>query len=249
MISLLRGRDGFAGRSRTSNPSQWNPNCIIHGIMRPVSLVVVLVLGFVLTSLVRASNDPVRAEMLSMSQALPMKGAVLVSIAELRSEALPMSVRNLLKKAIKLDENGRTSRAIEILDLALEEAPDFVQAHVAEAIGFLKMGQFARARSHTRMALELDPESIPARETMAAVELFDGNVIHARFGLEELLEVAPRRASTHELLGIALRRLGDETKSVEHLDLAGELRKHPPRPVYEDSGEYLFSFDGLFPFR
>lgn len=216
--------------------------------MRRLSFAIAFVLGFVVTSPVRATNDAVRAETLSMSQALPMKGAALVSFAELRSEALPKNVRDLLKRAIKLDENGRTSRAINILDLAIEEAPDFVQAHVAEAIGYLKMGQFALARSHTTMALELDPESIPARETKAAVELFDGNATRAKSELEELLKVAPRRASTHEFLGIALRRLGYQEKSAEHLDLATKLRKHPPRPLYDESGEHLFSFDRLFPF-
>ncbi len=170
-----------------------------------------------------------------MWQARSSEGAAVVSLAELRSQSLPKDTRELLKRAIELDERGKTASALGVLERALSEAPDFLQVHVAQAIAYVKFQELGKAREHVSGALALDPENIPAREVLAAIEIAEGNMAQAKELLETIVKVAPRRPMVHSYLSIVFEAEGLLDRARECARRSDQLRRHPPQPIETDT--------------
>lgn len=100
---------------------------------------------------------------------------LMVSFAELTTvEKIPKAARRLYTKALKADEKGEESSAMDQLRAAVELAPQFFQAHAALAVGCLKTGEPEEAEHEIERALQLNPYYLPGREIQAITWFIQG---------------------------------------------------------------------------
>jgi serine/threonine-protein kinase len=108
------------------------------------------------------------------------------------------------------DAAGRNYQA------AIDINPNFSQAHYLFCSTLAATGRFDEALSEGQIAVGLDPLSPPANMTFARVLCYTQRCEEAIDRIEKCFEIAPELWFLHWMLGVAYRRTGELTRSIEH---------------------------------
>lgn len=143
--------------------------------------------------------------------------------------ALDLSEKPLLQEARRLNQQGRTGEAIEILNQALERNPDshLTRAALVGAYGALK--QFDKVDEHYRLALESAPPTAPLLQNLARARFYQGRFEEARTALEQALVIDPYDAGAVSWLGIVYLRQNKPDQGIATLTRAVQMDSRDPQ--------------------
>lgn len=152
--------------------------------------------------------------------------------SELKKEML--SQRDNLKKYAKeyyLMGNECITQAHDIkaalanYEKALELDPKMVDAWVRKGITLFEDNKITEAEGCLNYAIKLSPRGFKPRYNRGRLRLELNRIDDAIADLEKACDIKPTHDKSHELLGDAYTRLGNEEKGAIHWRIAEELRK------------------------
>ena len=125
---------------------------------------------------------------------------------------------------------GLLPQAVDPLSRAIHLAPSDAQPHYALATTYMLLRRYQAAAVEFRKLTELDPNSAPALNDLANILVESHRPEGAMASLRKAADVAPRNASLHANIGMALALTsGHLNEGIEELRLA--LRLNPNDPV------------------
>ena len=115
--------------------------------------------------------------------------------------------------------------ALANYDKALELDPKMVDAWVRKGVTLFEGKKLPEAVGCLNEAVKLSPKSFKARYNRGRMRLEMNYTEEGISDLEKACQIKPEHEKTHELLGDAYARLGEEEKAAIHWRIAEELRK------------------------
>lgn len=152
--------------------------------------------------------------------------------AELKKEML--SQRENLKKYAKeyysmgndcITQAHDLKAALANYDKALELDPKMVDAWVRKGITLFEDNKITEAEGCLNYAVKLSPRGFKPRYNRGKLRLELNRLEDGIADLEKACDIKPTHDKSHELLGDAYTRLGNEEKGAIHWRIAEELRK------------------------
>ena len=115
--------------------------------------------------------------------------------------------------------------ALANYDKALELDPKMVDAWVRKGLTLFEDNKMPEAVGCLNEAVKLSPRSFKPRYNRGKMRLEMNHIEEGISDLEKACEIKPRHEKSHELLGNAYAKLGEEEKAAIHWRIAEELRK------------------------
>ena len=142
----------------------------------------------------------------------------------------------LYKLSLANHREGRTSRALGLLERAIELDPRFAEAHYLLGLALRELDRAEDARSALEQAVTLSPGFLKAREALADVYRIVGDTRNALQQLDALAALDQDRPDRHITRGRAYARAGRTDLAVVALGRAAEEQTDLPQ-VYQALGE------------
>jgi tetratricopeptide (TPR) repeat protein len=140
--------------------------------------------------------------------------------------AMDLSEKPLLREAGRLNEQGRTGEAIEMLNRALERNPNSHLTRAALVGAYGALGQFDKVDEQYRLALASAPPTAPLLRNLARARFYQGKFEEARLALEQALAINPHDAEAAAWLGIVYLR---QNKLEQGIAMLSEAVQQDPR--------------------
>jgi len=115
--------------------------------------------------------------------------------------------------------------ALANYDKALELDPKMVDAWVRKGLTLFENNKIPEAVGCLNEAVKLSPKAFKPRYNRGKIRLEINHIEEGISDLEKACEIKPGHEKSHELLGDAYARLGEEEKAAIHWRIAEELRK------------------------
>lgn len=115
--------------------------------------------------------------------------------------------------------------ALANYDKALELDPKMVDAWVRKGLTLFEYNKMPEAVGCLNEAVKLSPRSFKPRYNRGKMRLEMNHIEEGISDLEKACEIKPGHEKSHELLGDAYAKLGEEEKAAIHWHIAEELRK------------------------
>jgi Flp pilus assembly protein TadD len=97
---------------------------------------------------------------------------------------------------------------------ALQLNPSDARAHMWYAVALAPLGRFDESRSQARQAKELDPLSFATANQLAFIEYLARRYGEAGRVAREILDMDPKMASSHAILGVAYEAQGNRESAI-----------------------------------
>src|SRR6266496_411510 len=133
-----------------------------------------------------------------------------------------------LERAISLEQNGQTDRAIALLQSLLKRDPRSADAHNWLGVAHLQKNRLAEAEDEFRQAIKLRPGYVRAYNNLGSTLAQAGDIAQGIQILQEGLKYAPDDFQLRLNLAMALRSKGDADGALEHF--RSLLREHTGNP-------------------
>jgi tetratricopeptide (TPR) repeat protein len=141
-----------------------------------------------------------------------------------------VSVLNLgpfghVRRAIAMEQAGKTEEAVAELEKALEAAPNNVQSHISLISLYGKLGQFEKAEQHYQSAVSLNPNQAETYYNYGVLLVKRGKNQDAERAFRRVLEINPYYAEAHHNLGVLLEERGRLADALAEYEKA--IENHP----------------------
>jgi tetratricopeptide (TPR) repeat protein len=145
-------------------------------------------------------------------------------------ESILDKVRNLNKKGLESNEQGKYQEAIDYYDKALELDPNYVSALNNKGVALKKQGKYQEAIDYYDKALELDPNYVSALDNKGQVFEEQGKYQEAIAWFDKALKVNPNyeesltnKVNALNNKGNALLELGNYNEGIKYYDKVLEI--------------------------
>lgn len=118
------------------------------------------------------------------------------------NKSVDLSVRMDFDKAVKLLQDGRYEKAVELLNKVIQGSQHNSSPYINIAIAYEKLGDVVRAEENLKKALEINPEHPVARNEYALLYRKTGRYAEARKQYEAVLLKYPEFYPARKNLGV-----------------------------------------------
>ena len=146
-----------------------------------------------------------------------------ISLTRLKHK-VPRGARNAFQKAWKLDQQGKTERALEQFQKATKLDPDFAEAHCDLGALYQRLGRYADAETEFRRGVALAPELSGLRSNLGWALAAQGKITEAEASARQALRMWSGNHYAHQLLARILTAAPEtRMEAIEHLEAAVRL--------------------------
>src|SRR5215471_13574863 len=138
-----------------------------------------------------------------------------------------------LKRAIELEQSGRTDQAIALLQSVLKRDPRSAEAHNWLGVAYLQKNSLSDARREFRQAIQLKPGFVRAYNNLGSTLAQAGDIAQGIQVLQDGLKYAPGDLQLRLNLGMALRSKGDADGALEQFRSLLRDRAESPELQYQ----------------
>jgi tetratricopeptide (TPR) repeat protein len=163
----------------------------------------------------------------NQAQELAFENRLYESLAKLNEvlDAHPGHSRAYALRAKVLSSMKRFEEALKSATRARELAPQMVENHYLEALLLVQTGQYASANEILPRILALNPNLAEAYELQGVIAANENKNEEAVGHFEQALKLGADSAALHLNLAQALRKLGRNEESEEHMEAYRRLSK------------------------
>lgn len=125
-------------------------------------------------------------------------------VIDAKLAVVPEEARNLYTQALQFVKEGKSEKAVELLNKAIILYPDFPYALNELGVQYLKQGELDKAASALQKALKLNSDDFDARLNYGIVLLQKKDFVNAETELRTAIKLRENAATPHMYLGMSL---------------------------------------------